>query len=408
MTSDTTLFVWNALPAAWPPVVAGKLVLSRGPSGTVGAFVYGKSYLDRAQAPAIDPVALPRSAATQVFTSLNGIPGAILDACPDKWGIRVLNRLLGEGAYPLDYLLLNDPGRAGSLAFSLSATTPPVELSSREFSLEALLHAAEDVEAERDVEPELLKALSPGTGGARPKCNLIDAGSVWIAKFPSAADSASLSIPRLEHATMNLGRACGIDTAKTRCELVDGRDVCLVERFDRQVVGGQIYRRGYVSARTVFYADPGFASLGQGSYGRFARWMTRYGCPSAERLELFRRMVFNCAVRNSDDHDLNHGLVQLGNGSFQLAKAFDVLPVLQPHRVHRHALLIGDSANGTVENLVSNAAAFGLSHTDALEVCHEIQRAVQAHWHEVFYEAGFDDAALRRLEPYFQPIPERA
>lgn len=404
MTSEV-LFVWNALPGQWPPVVAGKLEIARTASGAVGTFVYGQSYLRQPRAIPLDPVSLPLSARATDFTTLHGFPGVIVDACPDRWGIKVIDRLLGKQNFPVGYLLLNDPGRAGSLAFSRSAAEPPVELASREFSLAELLDAAEAVETNREVALELLKALHPGTGGARPKCNLIDAEGVWIAKFASLADDPRVSIPRLEHAAMTLARACGIRAAETRCVRVAGRDVCLVRRFDRVLANGQVFRRGYVSARSVFYADPAFGAVGTGSYGRLATWMTRYGCAAAERSALFRRMVFNCAIRNSDDHDLNHGLVQAANGSFELAEAFDVLPVLASHRIHHHALLIGDSAAGTVENLVSNSAAFGLTRDEALAVVYEVQARVRQQWRDVCYTAGFGDEALRRLEAVFQPIP---
>jgi serine/threonine-protein kinase HipA len=278
-------------------------------------------------------------------------------------------------------------------------------MTSREFPLADLLDAAHAVESDRPVDPELLKALHPGTGGARPKCNVRTDGAVWIAKFPSLHDEASISIPRLEHATLQLAAACGLQAASSRLLQINGQDVCLVRRFDRILAENeQVHRQAYVSARTVFFADPGYANMATGSYGRLARWMTRYGCVAEQRKELYRRMVFNVAVRNSDDHELNHGLVQIG-GQFQLADAFDLLPTLTPHRVHRHALLIGDSAAGTVNNLLSNATAFGLSVDEAKGVIADLQAMIQDKWQDTLYAAGFGDDEIRRLEPYFAPIP---
>lgn len=399
-----TLFVWNYLPGRVDPVVAGKLDLARTADRVVGHFVYGKSYLARADAIALDPVTLPLLERPSEFVVLSGFPGVILDACPDRWGIKVIGRLVGEREYPSGYLLMNDPGRAGSLAFSRSATKPPVELSSREFPLQSLLEAAEAIEQDREVDPELLKALHPGTGGARPKCNILEGDAVWIAKFPSVKDDPRISIPRLEHATMTLAAACGVRAATTKCDRIAGKDVCFVKRFDRAVQGGQVCRRGYVSARTVFYSDPAYRDVG-GSYGRLATWMTRYGVEAGERKELFRRMVFNCAVRNSDDHELNHGLAHLVDNRFELADAFDVLPSLAAHQIHHHALLVGDSAAGTVANLVSNTAAFGLGREEGLAIIEEIQGKIQSRWQDIAYAAGFGDEEFRRLEPYFRPIP---
>ena len=406
MTSNP-LFVWNYLPGSTIPVVSGRLDIDHTAAKPVGRFVYGKSYLDRPNAIPIDPVNLPLAEREFLFTELNGFPGVILDACPDHWGKRVIQRLFGSQVDPEGFLLLNDPGRVGALAFSRSASEIPVELSSREFSLKDMLAASVAVDEDRPIEPELLRALHPGTGGARPKCNVIDQDGIWIAKFPSMKDPHWISIPRLEHASMLLGQKCNINVAQTRLEVVDGVDVCLVKRFDREVMNGEVMRRGFVSARSVFYSDPNFAKYGIESYGRLATWMTRYGCQSDDCEQLYRRMVFNCAIRNSDDHDLNHGFVHIEDSQFRLAKAFDVLPMLSSNTIHQHALVIGDTAAGTVSNLLSSIAAFGLTHSQGQDIIVDVQEKVKSLWQETLYEAGFGDEEMRRLEPYFKEIPER-
>ena len=75
------------------------------------------------------------------------------------------------GVYPDAIADQRQFSRAGCLAFSRSSSEAPMELSSREFSLSELPTAAKAVESDQPVDPELLKALHPGTGGARPKCN---------------------------------------------------------------------------------------------------------------------------------------------------------------------------------------------------------------------------------------------
>jgi len=403
MTSD--LYTWIYLPGQSQPVVAGKLTISATPAGNAGIFVYGKSYLSNPDALPIDPVSLPLRGNINHISSFNGYPGAILDACPDRWGIKVITRLRGEQDFPSGYLLLNDPGRSGCLAFSDSALSPPQELSSREFSLTQLMHAAESVENNQPVEEELLRALHPGTGGARPKCNLIDDDAVWIAKFPSSSDSPLISIPRLEHAAMTLARACGINAAETKIKVVGGKDVCLVRRFDRMVSNGNISRFVYLSARTVFYGDAGFERFKTGSYSRLARWLPRYGSDNSAAGELFRRMVFNCAIRNTDDHEINHGLVFDPARGYVLAPAFDVVPQPGSHRIHQHALLIGDSAAGTIDNLLFAHQSFGLSKEEAAAIINAVSTSVRAKWQEIFYECGFGDEEIHRLEHCFRPIP---
>jgi serine/threonine-protein kinase HipA len=375
-------------------------------AGAVGTFTYGKSYLSNAAAIPLDPVSLPLQGVIQPLTHLQGYPGVVLDACPDRWGIKAITRLRGEQTFPTGYLLLNDPGRSGCLAFSETALQPPSELESREFPLTELLRAAAAIEENIPVNPELIKALHPGTGGARPKCNVIDDDAAWIAKFPSVKDSPLVSIPRLEHATMTLAKVCGINVAETRIVAVDHKDICLVRRFDRVVSNGEITRLGFLSARTVFYDDPSFAQFGNGSYPRLARWLARFGGKRGDASELYRRMVFNCAVRNTDDHELNHGLIyDPASGGYVVSPAYDVLPQIQSTKVCQHALLIGDSATGTIENLLSAHISFGLDRVDAVEIIKIVTATIRDHWHEVFYECGFGDDGMRHVAPCFRPLP---
>ena len=413
MTSNPSdsLYVWVYLPDASTPVVAGRLDVSATPAGNIGRFNYGQSYLSRSDAVPIDPVALPLAKGSKTFTSLNGFPGAMMDACPDAWGKRVIDRLQGKQANPVGYLLFNDPGRAGCLAFSQQPDQPPTVLESREFDLAELLSAAQAVEAERFVDPELLSALHPGSGGARPKCNIVEQGATWIAKFPSL-DDRYISVPRLEHATMTLAKSCGVDVAETQIRQIDGQDICLVRRFDRlpqkyaqQGTQGGAARRGFLSARTVFYDDPAYAAVATGSYQRLSRWMPRFGATRVEQQQLFLRMVFNAVVRNDDDHEQNHGLVHSRADQFSLAPAYDIVPNLLPRPVNYHALLIGGSGAGTVANLVAVAEDFALSRDEAREIVKSVESRVLNTWQNIFYEAGFGDEDIRKVEPIFRPLP---
>ena len=116
-------------------------------------------------------------------------------------------------------------------------------------------------------------------------------------------------------------------------------------------------------------------------------------------------MVFNVAIRNSDDHELNHGLIHLKHGDWRLAPAFDIVPTTVFHTVYQHALLIGDSAAGTISNLLSNAEAFGLSKAQAISVIDDVQSLIDNNWLDAFYSAGFGDESIRNIERCFSPIP---
>ena len=405
MTSDN-LYVWVHLPHAAEPTIAGYLEITTTPAGSVGRFNYGQSYLNLPNAIPIDPVALPLKKGVETFTALNGFPGIILDAGPDAWGKRVIDRLKGHQPNLIGYLLLNDPGRAGALSFSKQPDEAPTPLQSREFTLAELMSAAEAVESNQPVDQELLKALHPGSGGARPKCTLIENDTTWIAKF-SSIDDRFISMPRLEHATMTLARSCGIHAAATQIRQINGKDICLVQRFDRQHQQGTITRCGFISARTVFFDDPAYASVATGSYQRLSRWMPRFGATINDKQQLFRRLVFNVVVRNDDDHELNHGLVHLQHDQYALAPAYDIVPNLQPRPVNHHALLIGDASAGTIANLLSIAEDFALNKTAALTIIQEIEAQVLNTWQDIFYEAGFGDEDIRKVAPVLRPIPSK-
>ena len=133
--------------------------------------------------------------------------------------------------------------------------------------------------------------------------------------------------------------------------------------------------------------------------------MPRYGASRADQQQLFVRMVFNAVVRNDDDHEQNHGLVDVRADQFRLAPACDIVPNLQPRPVNYHALLIGGSGAGTVANLVSVAEDFALGKDEAIDIIKSIESQVLKTWQDIFYEAGFGDEDLRKIEPIFRALP---
>jgi serine/threonine-protein kinase HipA len=131
MTSEV-LYVWAHLPGSADPVVAGRLEVTRTAAGPVGHFNYGQSYLSRSDAIPSTPLAAPEERCRNIYAP-GGYPGVIMDAGPDLWGKRVIDRLKGPQAYPRGYLLLNDPGRSGCLSFSTRPDELPIPLTSRAF-----------------------------------------------------------------------------------------------------------------------------------------------------------------------------------------------------------------------------------------------------------------------------------
>jgi serine/threonine-protein kinase HipA len=238
MTSDySEVFVWIWLPGDTQPVVAGKL----SSQDRVCTFNYGRSYLERENAIAIYDAELPlRPGLIFPLPGLE-IPGCLRDAAPDAWGRRViLNRKFGNKAAGTDpaeldeitYLMESGSDRIGALDFQLSPTQYEPRRAAGA-SLEELAEAAEKVQNGIHLTGELAEALQYGTsiGGARPKVLVEGDSKKLIAKFSTSSDI--YPVVKAEFAAMRLAAMAGLDVAPVFLESVAGKDVMLVERFDR-------------------------------------------------------------------------------------------------------------------------------------------------------------------------------
>lgn len=414
MTSRTA-FVWCFLPGDVEPTLCGKFTHEVTAEGqALGSFVYGRSYLGRGDALPIDPIALPLGNVTHVTTALQGFFGVIADASPDDWGRYVIDRAYGPQGSPVDYLLKSQQDHVGHLAFSESAQQRPEWLTPWDRSW--LADAARVVAAldlRRPVPPELERQLVPNTGlgGARPKITVADERYQWLAKFPSRRDTPDIPMARLEAAALSLARRCGIDAAHHEVVSMDGVDVLLVRRFDRTRRGNGWARDAFMSARTLLSNGDGAQRYSFfGSYPRLARELGRLSARgTADRHELFRRMVFNAVIGNGDDHDRNHGMLadEERPDAFRLSPAYDLVPALRPARVRQLALGVGDlGAWATRENILTSAGSFDLDGASALDLIDEIEGQAIAHWAACCREQGLTPAAIDALSACVQRLPE--
>ncbi len=322
------IFVWIWLPGAFEPVVAGRLFRR----GRLLGFNYGRSYLAR---PDAIPVYLPelplRTGALEPAPGLS-MAGCLRDASPDAWGRRIiLNRLLGQAAKTTDpgdvdeltYLLQSGSDRAGALDFQ----TSPVSYVSRDagaVSLTTLLEAAAMVEAGLPLPPGLDVAMMHGTsiGGARPKALITDAGTAFIAKFSSSTDI--YDVVRAEFVAMRLAARVGLHVAPVELRRAAGKDVLLIERFDRVAGEPGWQRKAMVSALTMFGLDEMMARYA--SYEDLAEIVRhRFLAPAEDLAELFGQLVFNILVGNTDDHARNHAAFWDGS-MLALTPAYDICP----------------------------------------------------------------------------------
>lgn len=409
MTSERQAYVYIQLPGTLESVPAALLKVQTLPDGTqIGRFRYGDRYLQRPDAVALDPFRLPLARTVFEFTQLKGIPGAVRDASPDAWGRRVIEHTLQRSAADLqeiDYLLHGPQDGAGCLSFGLKVDPPaPRRTYNRTHQLAELIAATQAIEDGRPVAAHLLEQLDPGTsmGGARPKATIEDAQSLWLGKFPARDDRFNLQ--RVEFATLDLGRRCGLNVAQARLQAVGASDVLMVQRFDREHTNQGYLRFGLVSGLTVLDCGDSHLDRERWSYPLLAdnlrRWSDK---PEADCTELFRRMVFNAAVTNNDDHPRNHALLHRQKG-WRLSPAYDLVPSPVVSLERRDlALSIGDHGRtASIYNLISQAGRFGLSVADARA---EINRLVDVvrHWRESFFACGVSAKDIDHVAPAFLP-----
>ncbi len=373
MTSESQVYVWIFLPGQTEPVVCGRFTHRSTPGGGhVGTFVYGKSYLARPNAVALDPVALPLIEREFSTTHLSGWFPVLLDAGPDEWGRRLIDRLHGPQD-AMGYLLRARGQNVGALAFSAAPDVLPADHHEPPGigQLEHLLQLHRAIEEGAAIADEDRELLLQGTsaGGARPKTTVEDGGRLWLAKFPSSRDNPDEPpVPMMEAALLGLARACDIRVPRHRVVHVGSSPVLLVERFDRTRAGkGRYARRRYASARTLLWSRPDVQSYSyMGSYTNLARQMRVWErAPSAHLLELYRRIAFNCLVGNTDDHDCNTGFVTDDDDFFALSPAFDL--TARP-ATPRMFLAMGFGVEGAVvslDNLLSESHLFGYSREQA-------------------------------------------
>lgn len=257
------------------------------------------------------------------------VAGCVRDAAPDGWGQRVIdNRLAqvpGSSAAPslFTYLLESGSDRIGALDFQ----TSPEQYVTRDpsvASLTELMESADRVDAGIPLSPELDRALLHGTsiGGARPKAMLSDHSRALIAKFSCSADTSPLV--QFEFVGMELARRCGLRVAAAQLVTSQGRQVLIIDRFDRATNGT---RHAMVSALTILGLDENGGRYA--SYANLADSIrARFTDPDATLRELFGRLVLNVLIGNTDDHARNHSAFWSGT-ELTLTPAYDICPWLR-------------------------------------------------------------------------------
>lgn len=314
--------------------------------------------------------------------------GLFLDSAPDRWGRLLMRRREAMMARQesrnektlteTDYLMgVFDGNRMGALRFKYSSdgdfmdsnkalATPPWA------SIRDLEYASLQLENDDPQTKWLEMLIAPGSslGGARPKANIADeTWHPWIAKFPSRYDTKDMGA--WEMVVAALAGRCGVAMSECKAQKFTGRHhTFLTKRFDRNY-GKRIH---FASAMTLLGYSDGASHAEGVSYLELTEWIMR-NCDDTDRNleQLWRRIVFNIAVSNCDDHLRNHGFL-LGARGWQLSPAYDINPDENGMGLK---LNISENDNSLDFDLaLSVAKYFGLSSERASAILNEIRASV--------------------------------
>lgn len=372
------------------------------------SFEYDASWLENPRAYSLEPALMLGGGLYHTHKSLFGSLG---DSAPDRWGRMLMKRAETKRAkaeerkaqtlYEMDYLMrVHDDTRAGALRFSTQENGPfqaqggpPVPPL---VSLPKLLAATDKMLDDKETADDLRLLLAPGSslGGARPKASVIGHdGQLAIAKFPKKDDE--YQAVEWEYVALELARRSGLHVPAFQLEKIAKRAVIILTRFDRE--GAR--RIPFLSAMSMLGASDHEAH----SYIEIMDALRRYGAaPTIDGVELWRRIVFNILISNTDDHLRNHGFLYQGQDGWRLSPVYDVNPT--PADIKERVLTTAiDEEDGTasLDLAMSVAEIFGISHNQARAIAGEIGASVNT-WRDVANSLGLKNAEIERMASAFE------
>ncbi len=412
-TNKTDIFVFAHWAGMTEPELLGILSAHQAKGRKAFSFEYDKNWLKTKEQRLIDPDIQFYSG--QQFPNKKENFGIFLDSMPDTWGRTLMKRRetqlakeRGEKAktlHDIDLLLgVYDETRMGAFRFKLAVdgdfldndtekSTPPWS-TVRELQ-QAVVHYENDTENE-SVGKWLDVLIAPGSslGGARPKANILDERDrLWIAKFPSKNDTIDKA--SWEFLTYKLAVRAGIEMTECRLEKINGKyHTFFTKRFDRN---GQD-RIHFSSAMTMTGNNEDTIRENPASYLDIVEFIQNYGCNVEKNLhQLWRRIVFNIAVSNTDDHLRNHGFV-LSESGWQLSPAYDLNPSTDKNGLSLNI----DMDNNALDFELAKSVGqyFRLTTSEMDEIMEEVIQSVQQ-WKNVAKTIGISRAEQALMSSAF-------
>lgn len=411
--NQKNIFVYDDFSSA-QPVLMGKLYVNVIKGGETYSFEYEKEWLKKTNlALTLDPELMPYSG--RQYPVGKNIFGLFADASPDRWGRVLMNkreRILAEKEgrkpsklYDSDYLLgVYDETRMGGirlkedpegafLSDDKETAAPPWA------TLRTLEEASRNFESDESSLPEkwLNQLIKPGSslGGARPKATVMDVnGQLWIAKFPSKNDENDTGA--WEMVVHDLAVLCGLNVPEAKVEKFSSLgSTFLVKRFDR-ALNKRIH---FASAMTLLRKKDGASAADGSSYLDIAAFIKSHGVqPKKDLLELWKRIVFNMAVTNTDDHLRNHAFI-LTKGGWALSPLYDVNPIPYGDELSLNVDEVNNSIN--IDLAVQTAVKFGVTETAAVTYAEEILSIVRNNWMKAAATYGLTRRQIEEMRPAF-------
>lgn len=400
MISNRKIYVGLASEPDQEITAVGLLKLVRRGVVESGEYAYGKHYLASPIAFALNPDHMPLKDEPMRISERRlrdggALPLTFRDALPDSWGRLVLESQHGKKLDDIDALLMTNADRVGAMVFSESL---PIQSNTSDINLVALEDVAEAVqrlELSMEITPEMRRLLQRGgtLGGARPKATFIHENHRWIAKFPAQGDDHDVEL--LEICILELATMCGIDVSPAKLEKIHRGHALLLLRFDREGHIGNERKIHYLSASALL--DVPYQSNG-GSYVELAQTLRRISIDPVHDLEqLFRRMVFNLIIDNTDDHVKNHGVLHVSGRQYKLAPAFDVVMQLTNMGYQELAIMPGNN-NSRISLALEAAPHFGINEQNAERIIQSILTTINNELIPIIHKHDGDNRLIERVK----------
>lgn len=416
--NQKTIFVYDDF-STEQPVLMGSLYVNVIKGGESYSFEYDKDWLRKTCLTlTLDPELMPYSG--RQYPTGKNIFGLFADASPDRWGRVLMNkreRILAEKEgrkpsklYDSDYLLgVYDETRMGGIRFKANQEGPFLsddkETAAPPWAtLRTLEEASRNFENDETglTEKWLNQLIKPGSslGGARPKATVVDTkDQLWIAKFPSKNDENDTGA--WEMVAHDLAALCGLNVPEAKLEKFSPLgSTFLIKRFDR--MGSK--RVHFASAMTLLGKTDGASAADGSSYLDIAAFIKSYGAqPKKDLGELWKRIVFNMAVTNTDDHLRNHAFILTDKG-WILSPLYDVNPVPYGDEL---SLNVDEEDNSiSIDLAVQTAVRFGISESDAEAQAEEILKIVREDWEKTAAGYGLSRRQIEEMRPAFSACYE--